>query len=315
MAGGGGVNSVIAQRLEDYLTLRRGLGFKLKRQGQYLADFVAHLDKIGAVTVTTELAVAWATRPANAHPSWWGERLSAVRGFARYLASFDPTTQVPPTNLLHAQHPRAIPFLYSAADITKLVTAATRIDTPLTATNYRTLIGLLAVTGMRVGEAIRLNRDDVDHGEGLVVVRDSKFGKSRELALHPSTVAALRDYAVVRDRYWPHPGTDAWFVSAKGTRLSYNTVSHRFHELTQIAGLTPRSSRCRPRIHDLRHSFAVDTLLGWYRAGEPVQARLSLLSTYLGHVDPAATYWYLSATPELMHLVAGRLPLIGPVMP
>jgi integrase/recombinase XerD len=165
---------------------------------------------------------------------------------------------------------------------------------------------------MRVGEAIGLDRDDIDIDAGVLVVREGKFGKSRELALHVSTVAALKQYAVLRDRIHPWTWTRAWFISSKGSRLNYNDVQHRFHRLTQAIGLAPRSATCRPRIHDLRHSFAVNTLLGWYQAGVDVAARLPLLSTYLGHVSPSHTYWYLTATPELMHLVAQRLKPIGP---
>jgi integrase len=177
---------------------------------------------------------------------------------------------------------------------------------PLIAATYRTLIGLLAVTGMRVGEAINLDRDEVDLAEQVLVVRHGKFGKSRELPLHPSTVTALSQYAAVRDRRRPPTPARAWFVSSNRSRLNYTNVHQRFHRLTQTVGLVPRSATCRPRIHDLRHTFAVNTLLGWYRAGVDVQARLPLLSTYLGHVDPGTTYWYLSATPELMQMAAQR---------
>jgi integrase/recombinase XerD len=182
---------------------------------------------------------------------------------------------------------------------------------PLIAATYRTLIGLLAVTGIRVGEVINLDRDDLDLDEGVLIVRQGKFGKSRELVLHPSTVTALRDYAALRDRTRPWTWTRAWFISSSGARLNYKNVHYRFHQLTQAAGLGPRSATCRPRIHDLRHTFAVTTLLGWYRSGVDVQARLPLLSTYLGHVDPGDTYWYLTATPELMRVVSKRLEQVG----
>jgi integrase/recombinase XerD len=307
------MSTVMAARLHDYLTMRRLLGFKLGRPGELLTDFVAYLDRVGATTITTDVAVAWATRPADADPSWWGLRMSAVRTFARHLASIDPNTEVPPTGILPARTRRAEPFVYSAGDIAALMAATDHIPTPLVAATYRTLIGLLAVTGMRVGEAINLDRADVHNDDAVLVVRRGKFGKSREVPIHRSTVTALQRYAAVRDQYIPRPATPAWFVSSAGTRLNYKHVHRTFHQLTQTAGLQPRSATRRPRPHDLRHTFAITTLLSWYRAGVDVQARLPLLSTYLGHVKPDCTYWYLSATPQLLGLVADRLTPAGPV--
>jgi len=172
---------------------------------------------------------------------------------------------------------------------------------------YRTLIGLLAVTGLRVGEAIRLDRCDLDLTHELLVVRDSKFGKSREVPLHPSTVRALRDYRRLRDRLQPTPSTPALFISPARTRLIYCNVHATFRQLRRRAGLQPRSASCRPRIHDLRHTFAIRTLLDGYQTDGDVQPRLALLSTYLGHVNPDSTYWYLSAAPELLALAGQRL--------
>jgi integrase len=303
---------MMAERMRDYLAMRRSLGFKLQRPAALLADFVAYLDHTDATTITTELAVAWATQPVGADRSWWAARLSAVRVFARHLATIDPDTQVPPVDLMPATSPRAVPFIYSADDIAALMAAAEQIPTSLVAATYRTLIGLLAVTGLRVGEAIRLDHNDLDRDEGLLVVRDSKFGKSREVVLHTSTLSCLDQYVALRGQHCPRPRTPALFTSTTGTRLIYNNVHHRFHTLTQAAGLHPRSARCRPRPHDLRHTFAVNTLLSWYRADVDVQARLPLLSTYLGHANPSDTYWYLSATPELLASVADRLGPIGP---
>jgi integrase/recombinase XerD len=305
--------SPLAGSLRDYLAMRRALGFKLERQGALLADFVGYMDRAGAPTITTELAVGWATRPAGADPSWPAARLSAVRGFARHLSAFDPATEIPQTDLLASNHPRATPYLYSADDVAALIAAAGETRSALLAATYRTLIGLLAVTGMRVGEAISLDRGDLDRDEGLLVVRDSKFGKSREVALHPSTFKAISAYTKLRDRLCPNPSTPAFLISTTGTRLIYKNVHQRFHRLTATAGLRPRSATCRPRPHDLRHTFAVNTLLGWYRTGVDVQARLPLLSTYLGHIHPGSTYWYLSATPELLALAADRLHPIGPI--
>jgi integrase/recombinase XerD len=185
--------------------------------------------------------------------------------------------------------------------------AAHDLRPPLRAATYATVIGLLAATGMRVGETIALDRGDVDLTCALIVVRNGKFGKSRQLPLHPSAIEALTGYADTRDRLCPAPRTPAWFVSTTGTRLIYRNVHFVFHRLTQQAGLRARLPRCRPRPHDLRHTFAVATLLDWYRDGGDVAARMPLLSTYLGHAQPANTYWYLSAAPELLAEAARRL--------
>lgn len=293
--------------IEDYLATRRALGFKLERSGQLLGDFVTWCEREGFDTITVEAAVAWATRPAAADPSWWAARLAAVRGFARWRSAFDPATEVPPADLLPARSRRAEPYPFTDDDIAALMQAAGSMPSPLRAATYQTLIGLLAVTGMRVGEVIALDGSDIDWHESLLVVRHAKFHKSREVVLHPSTLDALDAYTKARDRYCPRPRTPAFFVSMAGTRLIYNNVHYEFHRLVQRAGLVPRSSRCRPRPHDLRHRFAARTLLAWYRDGEDVAARLPALSTYLGHLDPSDTYWYLSAVPELLALAAERL--------
>ncbi|MCA1678603.1 MAG: tyrosine-type recombinase/integrase, partial [Actinobacteria bacterium] len=214
-----------------------------------------------------------------------------------------------PARLLPYRSPRAIPYLYTPGEITALLDAAADLKPPLLAANYQTLIGLLAVTGLRLGEAIHLDRVDVDDRHQLLRILDSKFGKSREVVLHDTTMRALTDYARLRDRLCPNPKCDAFLVSTRGTRLRKTCIHHMFARLVGIAGLTPRSSGGRPRLHDFRHGFAVRTLLEWYRDGLDVQARLPLLSTYLGHVNPASTYWYLTAAPELLALVADRLDL------
>ena len=297
----------LRRALDDYLTMRRGLGFKLARTEKLLAQFISYLDDVGADIVTVEHALTWASLPTGGDRSWWAYRLSVVRGFATYLQTLDPTTEVPAAELLPWRPRRATPYLYSDAEIAALIDAADTLRFPLRVATYKTLIGLLAVTGMRVGEAIRLDRDDLDLAHELLVVRDGKFGKSRELPLQPSTIRALRDYLRLRDRLHPAPSAPALLISPAGTRLLYCNVHATFRQLRRRAGLQPRSASCRPRIHDLRHTFAVRTLLDAYRSEADVQARLPLLSTYLGHVDPGATYWYLSAAPELLALAGERL--------
>lgn len=292
--------------VEDYLAIRRQLGFVLERDGRLLPDFVGYLEGAGAARVTTELAVAWATLPA-AHPAWWRARLGIVRGFARHLKTIDPATEIPSGDLLRARRPRVRPYLYSDADIAALMEAARELRPQWRAATYETLVGLLAVTGLRLGEALGLDRPDVELAGAVLVVRRAKLGKVREVPLHETTVEALRRYCRVRDRRWPSPATPSFFVAHRGDRLGAATVHDNFAELVRRASLEGRGERCRPRPHDLRHSFAVRTLLGWYRAGADVEASLPLLSTWLGHVDPAATYWYFEAAPELLAVAAQRL--------
>ena len=297
----------LRQAVADYLTMRRGLGFKLQRAGSLLPDFVSHLERCHARTVTRDLALEWAMQPPGAHPAWWVTRLEVVRGFARYLQAFDPSTEVPAPELLRGRYRRKAPYLYSQGDIDRLFEAIRQLCSPQRAATLNTLIGLLAVAGLRVGEAIRLDREDVDWIQRLLVIRESKFGKSREVPLHESTVEALRAYARLRDRIFGRATTPAFFVSTTGTRLFHANINKAFQHALRDAGLQPRSTGRRPRFHDFRHTFAITTLLAWYRAGEDVDARLPQLSTYLGHVDPAATYWYLSASPELLAQTARRL--------
>ncbi len=291
----------------DYLAIRRRLGYGLQRAGRLLADFVGYLEDAGASQVTTELALAWATAPKDVHPAWWRQRLGIVRGFACYLQTLDPSTQVPPADLLRAHRPRVTPYLYSDADVDALMAAARVLTPPLRAATHETLVGLLAVTGLRVGEALGLDRADVDLTGGVLLVRRAKLAKPRELPLHDSTLEALRRYGRLRDQRWPKPATPSLFVSPRGLRLCSSTFHDTFRTLVRHAVLEGRGQRCRPRPHDLRHSFAVRTLLGWYRDKADVDARLPLLSTWLGHVDPAATYWYLEAAPELLALASQRL--------
>jgi len=287
--------------------MRRALGYKLEIQGLLLNGFVSYLEEVGAVTITIENAVAWATLPAGADPSYWAGRLSVARQFARHLQTLDPACEVPPARLFPYRSPRAIPYLYAPEEITALLDAAADLEPPLLAANYQTLIGLMSVTGLRLGEAIHLDRVDVDDRHQLLRILDSKFGKSREVVLHDSAMRALKDYGRLRDRLCPSAKCDAFLISTRGTRLRKSCIHHMFARLAEAAGLTPRAPDCRPTLHGLRHSFAVRALIEWHRDGLDVQARLPLLSTYLGHVNPASTYWYLTAAPELLALVADRL--------
>jgi integrase/recombinase XerD len=297
--------TALSQAVEDYLTVRRTLGHKLVVHGTLLPDFVSYLEAAGASTITTELAVAWATQPTDTTPVWWGRRLAAVRGFARHLKAFDPDTEIPSPDLLPYRCRRVSPYLYSDADIAALMAAARALRSPLRAATYETLIGLIATTGMRSGEAVRLDRDDIDWDQGVLTVWHSKLHHSRALPVHDSTLDALARYARIRDQYVPRPKAPSFFVSTVGTRLS-NEDDKTFRGLVRHVGLVSSSGR-QPRLHDLRHTFAVRALLGWYRAGVDVEAHMPLLSTYLGHSAPENTFWYLSAVPELLVLASERL--------
>ncbi len=293
--------------LADYLAVRRALGYKLQRTEKLLHQFIDYLQAGGTDRVTVDAALAWATLPAEGDVNWWAGRLTVVRGFARYLCTLDPETEVPPVDVLPARSHRAVPYLYDDKEIVALMDAAQVLRFPLRVLTYRTLIGLLAVTGMRVGEAIRLDIDDVDFEHGLLAIHLTKFGKSRELPLHSSTLGVLAAYLRRREELHPHAKAPSFFISPAGTRLLYCNVHWTFLRLVREAGLKPRSNACRPRPHDLRHSFAVKTVLDAYRTNADVAARLPLLSTYLGHVNPGHTYWYLSAAPELLALAGQRL--------
>ena len=298
--------SDLPQILQDYLALRRSLGFKLEREGSLLPNFVAFLDKSGSPVITSALSFAWATQPSAATAHWWATRLSMVRAFARYVRTIDTRTEVPPQDALPRTRPRKQPYIYSDADVAALMAVTRRITDPFRAHTYRTLIGLLASTGMRVGEAIHLDRTDLDRQEGVITVRNAKFGKSREIPLHSTTLEAIEAYARHRHRRFCRPVSSAFLLSLAGSRLLYQNVHLTFLRLVQWAGLSDRKPR-RPRIHDLRHAFAVRTLIDAYRAGLDVERQLPLLSTYLGHVNPSSTYWYLSAVPELLGVAARRL--------
>jgi integrase/recombinase XerD len=306
--------SALSQAAEDYLRLRRGLGHDLAEAHRLLPRFVAYLDTIAAPTVTVEAALAWAQQPESSPAtSVWPRRMTVARGFARHMASIDARTEIPPLGLIPSRQRWRPPFIYSPADVAALSAQARSMRWRLPAATHETVIGLLAATGMRVGEAIRLDRADIDWAEGVLLIRESKFGKSRHVPVLACTLAALERYAQVRDQLCTQPVTPSFFVSIRATRLIYPVVQQVFRRLSDTAGIGAAAAT-RPRIHDLRHTFAVRTLLQWYRAGEDVEARLPTLSTYLGHRDPRSTYWYLSAAPELLALAAGRLELSSGVI-
>jgi integrase/recombinase XerD len=295
------------ESVDDYLQIRRALGYKLTIHGRVLPQFAQFLEQRDATVITTSLALEFATQPQDASVVWWHQRLAIVRGFALYLQAIDPRTEVPPVDLLPARFRRAVPYLYSEADVEALMKAAREVRSALKAATYETLIGLLAVTGMRIGEVIALDRGEVELAEGRLTVRHGKNGRSREVALHPSTVTALDAYARLRDELCPHPKDPSFLVTNVGTRLYYGTVWHEFDRIRRRSGLDRESLGRQVRMHDLRHVFVLRTLIGWYRDDADVEAQLPLLATFLGHVDPSSTYWYFEAAPQLLTLAAERL--------
>jgi integrase/recombinase XerD len=299
--------SALERAMTDYLDLRHSLGHALADVGRLLPSFVAYLDERGLSTVTVAATLDWAqTSPTGDSVTGGPRRMTAARGFARYLAGIDDSTEVPPLGLIPGRHRWRRPFIYTPDDIeTVMSQARTTIASPLRAATYYTLVGLLAATGLRIGEAIKLDRSDIDWDHAVLLIRESKFGKSRLVPLHASTMQALTEFAVVREQQQPHPKVPSFFVSLTRDRLSYAVVSQTFRQLVDGAGVGAEAPS-PPRLHDLRHTFAVHTLLGWYRSAEDVQAKIPALSTYLGHREPSSTYWYLSAAPELLALAAAR---------
>ncbi len=303
------MSATLGEHVEDYLRLRRGLGFKLERHGQILPALVAYLETAGARTVTSELAISWARLPTGAHPRHWAARLAIARGFAAYLQTIDPATEVPPAGVFAVRYQRPTPYLWSQGDICRLLEAARALRPPLKAASFEALFGLLAVTGMRVGEAVSLEVDDVDLDKEVITIREplAKLERARLVPLHPTTAGALDRYARTRERLCPKPRSTTFFLSGTGTRIDRSQASKTLRKITIALGL--RTEAVHPRAHDLRHSFALSTLIDWQRSGVQINEQIAVLSTYLGHVSPAETYWYLTATPELMGLAAQRLEL------
>jgi len=305
----------LAKAVHDYVTLRRALGFKMVEVSHRLDDFVRFARRERASRVTVDLAVRWAKLPATAQPATWATRLRIVRQFAEYLRTLEPTTEIPPRGLLPGKYQRKPPYLYADAEIQRLLQAAWNMPSPtgLRAWTYSTLLGLLTVTGMRISEVLALDRRDVDLREGVLAVRRTKCRKARVVPVHETTRVALLRYARVRDRVHPRRRTEAFLVSEDGLRLNHCSVREIFVRLSRAIGIRTRIGRFGhgPRLHDLRHRLAVNTLVRWYRSGVDVERRLPVLSTYLGHTKVTDTYWYLEAIPELLRLALTRVERAG----
>jgi integrase len=305
--------NTLREAVQEYLVLRRNLGFRLREAGKALVDFVTFMEQHQAPYITQALALAWAQQPENVQPAHWARRLGFVRVFARYRSSSDSRTQIPAQGLLPFQPKRAQPYLYTDDEIESLLDAALKMPCryercALRPWVFHCLFGLLSVTGLRVGEALSLELRDVDLAAGVLTIRGTKFGKTRLVPLHSSTCNVLADYIDRRTRHWAgRPVSSYLFVSSWGNRIDGGEVRRTFYTLSRQIGLRGPSDSHGPRLHDMRHRFATKTLVAWYRAGEDPERRLPLLSAYLGHVHVADTQWYLTGSPELMREAMRRL--------
>jgi integrase/recombinase XerD len=301
--------SALRKAVQDYIEMRRSLGFKLHDTAIGLRKFVTFLEQHNASHITVALSLQWAQENSRVQPVEWARRLSFVRGFARHWSATDPRTEVPPEGLLPYRPARVRPYLYSEQEVRRLLQAALELASlqGLASKTYYCLLGLLSVTGLRISEALHLRYEDVDLTEGILAVRSTKFGKSRFVPIHTSTQRVLCDYAAHRARFLAGRPASFFFVSRRGTPLEPSRVRRTFYTLSQRTGLRTPGVSHGPRLHDFRHGFAVQTLIQWYRSGQDVERRLPILSTFLGHVHVSDTYWYLTSCPELMGLAVKRL--------
>lgn len=305
--------SELRQALEEYLALRMKLGFKLKDVGKALRDFLAFLESKGASHITRDLALHWAQQPAESQPATWARRLGLVRCFAAWRSVTDPRTEVPPKGLIPNRACRMRPYIYSDKEIQQIIQRARQLpsSTGLRGGTYSTLFGLLAVTGLRVSEALSLNREDVDLDEGVLTVRWTKFGKSRLVPVHETTLEVLANYTRTRNCIFPRPTTPSFLLSERGVRVKRWAAEYNFAKVSREVGLRAPAKPYRhghgPRLHDMRHRFAVLTLIDWYRAGVDVEREIPKLATYLGHAHMHTTYWYIEGVPELLELATQRI--------
>lgn len=301
--------NTLRDAVDEYLEMRRALGYKLEGAGAVLPMFISFLEKHGKSFITMKLALEWSMLPSEVNPSRWAARLSFVRGFARYRSATDPRTEIPPCGLLPWRNNRAKPYPYTDEEIRRLMDAALRLPPKdgLRPWTYYCLFGFLPVTGLRISEALSLQCPDVDLQEDILTIRRTKFGKSRLVPVHASTKQVLTEYAQRRDRLLCRQTSQFFFVSDRGRPLRYRAVLKTFHKVSRQIGLRGAKQSHGPRLHDARHYFACQTLVSWYRSGRDVDRCVPILATYLGHVGVTNTYWYLSLCPELMGLSAARL--------
>lgn len=310
MAGGDPVNGPIAALAADYIAQRRHLGYRSVTAERALRAFAHHLDDTGHdVPIPVETSLAWATRTASTDPCHPARRLNTIRGFLRHLSTIDGATAVPAPGLLGPAGHRRPPHIYSDSEIHHLMDAARGLEPAggLRPHAYRTLFALLSCTGLRITEALALSCDDVDLAAGIITVRAGKRGRMRLVPLHPSAIGPLHDYTTDRQRRFGWPGPDAaFFRTDRSDRISYNAAHYAFAAVRRQLGWSGDGRTGDPTIHDLRHSMAVRRVEAWHAAGDNVDAKIPLLATYLGHVEVRDTYWYLSATPELMAIISDK---------
>lgn len=301
--------SALFTSLTDYLQLRASLGFKMKEARKELPKFLSFLDEHGSLSITTKLAMQWAIQPNTSNPRYWAQRLTFVRGFARYQSGIDPRTEVPPPGLLPYSNGRRRPHIYTADEIRALLKAIMRTDSArrIGPKTYATLVGLLCVTGMRLSECLNLDDGDVDLNGGILTIRGSKWRKSRLVPIHATTQQRLRAYMRQRNQLYPTRQTPSFFMLDNGRRPRVLAAERMFLRAARKIGLRGPPGTKGPYLHDFRHRFAVSTLLGWYRSGVDVERHMPELSTYLGHSHVTYTYWYLSAEPELLMLASKQL--------
>jgi len=304
--------NTLSEVAKEYLTIRRALGFKLLQTGRNLPQFVRFLEHRSASFITTQLALQWAQEESDASPTTQSDRLAMVRRFAVWRSAVDHRTQIPPPGLLPRRYQRPDPYIYSDEEVKRIIDCAASLPSAkgLRALTCSTLFGLLAVSGARVGETVALDRDDMDLCTGVISIRYGKFGKSRFIPVHETTRDVLEGYASMRDAILPTLATSAFFVSERGRRMTQWSAQHNFAKVLRTIGLRPQEDGRRfghgPRLHDLRHRFAVSTLIRWYRSGVDVEREMPKLATYLGHTHSNEVYWYLQAVPELLQLAMER---------
>jgi integrase len=296
--------------IADYLDLRRSLGFKLKSDERVLLDFAAFMERRHARHITSKLALAWAQQPASTDPNYLAGRLRAVRSFARHRILTDPRTEIPPTDLLPRQRSAFQVYLFSQEEIARLLAASLqrrRSATPISRWSRYAIFGLLSVTGMRVGEVLNLDLEDVDLDNGVLTIRNTKFGKSRLVPVHATTCAVLKLYLEQRDAFLAGRTVQPFFISPLGRRITHSTLGLSFRRLSRKLEIRGVSDTTGPRLHDMRHSMAVEVLRRCYSTGADPERRLPALSTYLGHTHLNYTYWYLHQNPSLMQQAVTRL--------
>jgi integrase/recombinase XerD len=297
----------LRQGTNEYLEYRWRLGFKLQNEKFLLASFASFMEINRAKHITIKLALAFATMNPESQPITCAKRLRAIRQFAIYWSAIDSKTEIPPKNLLSNSYRRNAPYIYTDAEIIQLLEYSEASNNTFNQHAYFVLFGLLAITGMRLAEALALNCEDVDLQNGIITIRHSKFRKSRHIPIHKSTVEVLKKFSGYRNRYFPHPVSSYFLVNYRGKQLCRRNVQYVFHDRLIETGIAKPEKHCNPRIMDLRHTFAVKTLLRWYKRGvTSIDCHIYLLSTYLGHVKPTHTYWYLTVTPELLKLIVSR---------